>query len=55
MICTGMWRGQRILLELAEHRPAEHVGQEDVERHRGRLELLGEIQCVGAAHARPGP
>ena len=40
---------QRILLELAEHGPAEHVGQEYVERHRRRLELLGEIERVGAA------
>ncbi len=40
---------QRILLELAEHGPAQHVGQEHVERHRGRLELLGEIERVGAA------
>ena len=42
--------GERILLELAQHRPAEHVGQEHVERHRGRLELLGEIERVDAAH-----
>ena len=42
--------GQRVLLELAQHRPAQHVGQEHVERDRGRLELLGEIERVGAAH-----
>ena len=47
--------GQRIVLELAQHRPAQHVGQEDVERDRGRLELLGEIERVGAAHRRPAP
>ena len=41
---------QRVLLELAEHGPAEHVGQEHVERHRGRLILLGEIERIGAAH-----
>ena len=40
---------QRIVLELAQHRPAEHVGQEDVERDRGRLELLGEVQRLRAA------
>ena len=40
---------QRIVLELAQHGPAEHVGQEDVERHGGRLELLGEIQRFRAA------
>ena len=28
-----------ILLQLAEHRPSEHVGQEHVERHGGRTEL----------------
>ena len=42
--------GQRVLLELAEHVPAQHVGQEHVERHRGRLILLGKIERVGAAH-----
>ena len=26
--------GQRILLELAQHRPAQHVGQENIQRHR---------------------
>ena len=40
--------GQRVLLELAQHRPAEHVGQEDIERDRGRLELLGQLQRVDA-------
>ena len=40
---------QRILLELAQHRPAQHVGQEHVERYRGRLELLGQIERIGAA------
>ena len=39
----------RILLQLAEHGPAEHVGQEDVERHRGRPVLARQRQRVGAA------
>ena len=39
----------RILLQLGEHGPAEHVGQEDVERHRGRPELTGERERIGAA------
>ena len=46
----GDMAGKRILLELAEHIPAEHVGQEDVERDCGRLILLGEIERVVAAH-----
>ncbi len=41
--------GQRILLELAEHRPSQHVGQEDVERDRRRLELLGEVERIRPA------
>ena len=41
---------QRILLKLTENGPAEHVGQKDVERDRGRLKLLGEHQRIGAAH-----
>ncbi len=36
--------GQRVVLELAQHRPAEHVGQEHVERDRARLVLLGEVE-----------
>jgi len=35
---------QRIVLELAEHGPTQHVRQEHVERYRGGLELLGEIE-----------
>ena len=38
-----------ILLQLAEDGPAEHVGQEDVERHRGRPVLARQRQRVGAA------
>ena len=40
---------QRVMFQLTEHGPAEHVGQEDIERYRGGLELLGEIQGFGAA------
>ena len=40
---------RRVLLELAEHRPAEHVGQEDVERDRRRAVLARERQRLGAA------
>ena len=32
----------RVELEVVEHRPAEHVGQEDVERDGRRAELPGE-------------
>ena len=41
--------GQRVVLELAQHGPAQHVRQEHVERHGGRLELLGQIERLGAA------
>ena len=44
-ICTGMWRVHRVPLELVEHRPAEHVGQEDVERDRRRQVLARERQA----------
>ena len=40
---------ERILLELIEDGPAEHVGQEYVERHRIRLELLRQIERVRPA------
>ena len=42
--------GERVLLELAQHGPAQHVGQEYVERDRGRLILLGEVERIVAAH-----
>ena len=48
-ICTGDVARERILLELAEHGPAEHVGQADVEAHRVRAVLAREHQRVRAA------
>ena len=50
MICTGMCRVAGIELEIVEHRPAEHVGQEDIERDGRGLELPGQRQ----ARWRPG-
>ena len=44
-----MWRVRRIELEVVEHRPAEHVGQEDVERDRGRAILARERERLLAA------
>ena len=41
---------RRVLLELAEHRPAEHVGQEHIERDRRRLVFARQRERVGAAH-----
>ena len=40
---------QRVLLELAQHAPAQHVGEKHVERYGGWLILLGKFECVGAA------
>ena len=40
----------RIVLELAEHVPAQHVGQEDVERNGGRPILKREFDRIVAAH-----
>ena len=50
-----MWRVCRILLEMVEHRPAEHVGQEDVEGDRRRPELAGQRERVGAAKRSETP
>ena len=38
------------MLELTEHVPAQHVGKENIERHRRRLVLLREIERIVAAH-----
>src|SRR5205085_2336814 len=40
----------RVLLQLAQHGPAQHVGQEDVERDRCRLIFAGEGEGLRAAH-----
>ena len=44
-----------VALELAQHRPAEHVGQEDVEGDRGRRVPARQGQRFGARAARPAP
>ena len=48
-ICTGMCRVQRILLQLAQHSPSEHVGQEDIQRDCRWTELTGQRQRIAAA------
>ncbi len=35
---------QRVVLQLAEHGPAEHIGQEHIERNRDGLELFGKLE-----------
>ena len=40
----------RVLLELAQHGPAEHVGQEHIERYGSGLVLARQRQRVGATH-----
>jgi hypothetical protein len=39
----------RVLLELAQNGPAEHVGQEHIERNRGRSVFTGERERIGAS------
>ena len=45
----GNMAGCRVLLELAQHRPAQHVRQEHIQRDRGGLILARQRQSVGAA------
>ena len=40
--------GKRVLLELAEHIPAQHVRQEHIERYRGRLILPGRASSASS-------
>ena len=40
----------RILLQVVEHRPAQHVGQEDIERDGRGMELARQRPGLGAAH-----
>ena len=39
----------RILLQMIEHGPAQHVGQEDIERDGGGMEFARQRKCFGAA------
>ena len=41
---------RRILLQITEHRPTQHVGQENVKRDSGGPELARQGQGIGAAH-----
>ena len=44
-----------IALQLTQHGPSEHVGQEHVERYRGRPVLAHEIERVARPCRRPAP
>ncbi len=43
---------QRIMFQLAQHGPAQHVRQEHVERYRRRLELFRQVEGFRAARRR---
>ena len=40
-----------VMLQLAEHRPAEHVREEDIQRDRGRTVFPSQSERVGPAVA----
>ena len=40
----------RVLLQMVKHRPAQHVGQEHVERHGRGMELAGQSERFRATH-----
>ena len=40
-----------ILFQMVEDRPAQHVGQEDVQRNGGGMELAGQRQSFRTAHS----
>ena len=40
---------RRILLQVVQHRPAQHVGQENVQRHCGWMVLLGQRERLRPA------
>ena len=54
MMCTGMWRVRRIVLEPVQDGPAVGVGQPEVQRDRGRLVLARQRQRpVGPQRHQP--
>ena len=48
-ICTGMCRVVGILLQMIEHRPAQHVGQEYVQRYGRGMEFTSQRKRFRAA------
>src|SRR5947209_13387392 len=42
--------GCGILFQMIEHRPAQHVRQEDVEGYRSRVEFAGESETFRSLH-----
>ena len=45
-----MCRGSGVLFQMVEHRPAQHVRKEYVERYRCWMELAGQSQSFRSAH-----
>jgi hypothetical protein len=45
----GNVASERVLLDLTQHIPSQHIWEEDVERNRGRLVLLGKLDGILAA------
>ena len=45
----------RILLEMVEHGPAQHVRQENIERYGSWMELPGQLQSFCAARGQQAP
>ena len=41
----------RVLLQMIEHRPAEHIRQEDVQRHGSRPKLACQRKAFRSAHS----
>ena len=41
---------RRILLQMIQHRPTQHVGQKYIQRNRCGMVLAGQRQRLGAAH-----
>ena len=42
--------GRGVLFEMVQHRPAQHIGKENVERYRRWMKLSGQSQGLSPAH-----
>ena len=47
--------GGRVLFQMIEHGPAQHVRQENIERDGGGMEFAGQRERFGAASWPPAP
>ena len=52
---NGNMPGGWVLLQMVEHSPAQHIGQKNIQRHSGRVELAGKGKRLDFPARPSGP